>query len=148
VIISPNPSGPLPPNVPFSVVLCRRFITSQRKKGIQSSPFFFFLHFHQLFLHIPLLFLLAYTSHPPSTPVPIDNQYTQQQTYTMVKPSRVVTLYSNAASALFFASPLLLGLLSTPVNADCPTCPYVDTLLKPCNSKLDILTWSGHMVYQ
>ncbi|KAF9134009.1 hypothetical protein BGW39_008353 [Mortierella sp. 14UC] len=66
----------------------------------------------------------------------------------MVKPSQVATFCSKAASAFFLAAPLLLGLLPSPANAACPTCPYVDTLLKPCNTKLDILTWSGHMVYQ
>ncbi|KAG0380907.1 hypothetical protein BGX24_003381 [Mortierella sp. AD032] len=66
----------------------------------------------------------------------------------MVKPSRVATFYSKVASALFLAAPLLLVLLTTPANAACPTCTYADNLLKPCNTKLDILGWSGHMVYQ
>lgn len=68
----------------------------------------------------------------------------------MVKSRRVVTFYSKVVSAFFFATPLLLLLGITPstVDASCPTCQYVDDLLKPCKTKLDILTWSGHMVYQ
>ncbi|KAF9293779.1 hypothetical protein BKA57DRAFT_34753 [Linnemannia elongata] len=67
----------------------------------------------------------------------------------MVKPRRVASFYSKAVSAFFLATPLLLlGLSPSTVEAACPTCQYVDDLLKPCKTKLDILTWSGYMVYQ
>ncbi|KAF9139184.1 hypothetical protein BG015_002134 [Linnemannia schmuckeri] len=67
----------------------------------------------------------------------------------MVKPRRVASFYSKAASAFFLGAPLLLlGLSPSTVDASCPTCAYVDDLLKPCNTKLAILTWPGHMIYQ
>ncbi|KAG9065688.1 hypothetical protein KI688_001977 [Linnemannia hyalina] len=67
----------------------------------------------------------------------------------MVKPRWVASFYSKVGSAFFLATPLLLlGLSPSTVDATCPTCQYVDDLLKPCKAKLDILTWPGFMVYQ
>ncbi|KAF9928720.1 hypothetical protein FBU30_002138 [Linnemannia zychae] len=66
----------------------------------------------------------------------------------MIISHRETNLYSKAAVAFFLVIPLLLGISPSTANASCPTCNYADSLLKPCNTKLDILTWSGHMVYQ
>ncbi|KAK3809766.1 MAG: hypothetical protein JOS17DRAFT_764620, partial [Linnemannia elongata] len=68
----------------------------------------------------------------------------------MVKSRRVVTFYSKVVSAFFFATPCCCCLVSRLQPSMHPVRPanYVDDLLKPCKTKLDILTWSGHMVYQ
>lgn len=43
---------------------------------------------------------------------------------------------------------LSFPLTGTLAQESCPECSYADTLLKPCNSSLQMQTWPGTLVYQ
>ncbi|KAF9406422.1 hypothetical protein BGZ94_003119 [Podila epigama] len=51
-------------------------------------------------------------------------------------------------SLSFWAAIVIGSIYIKSAAAACPVCDNVETLLKPCNTSLEILTWSGQTVYQ
>ncbi|KAG9323051.1 hypothetical protein KVV02_004603 [Mortierella alpina] len=68
----------------------------------------------------------------------------------MVKTRQSASFSFRAAWTLLLSISILLSLAPWGSEAaeSCPECSYVDSLLKPCNSSLNMLSWPGTMVYQ